>query len=76
MKKYLKILINVIVKDKNIINNPKVKKIIKYVKNLIKGQGRMLIRKSGTEPKIRIMGESTNKILLEKCINMIKKVIK
>ena len=52
------------------------KKIIKYVKNLIKGQGRMLIRKSGTEPKIRIMGESTNKILLEKCINMIKKVIK
>ena len=70
------ILINVIVKDKNIITNPKVKKIIKYVKNLIKGQGRMLIRKSGTEPKIRIMGESTNKILLEKCINMIKKVIK
>ena len=70
------ILINVIVKDKNIINNPKVKKTIKYVKNLIKGQGRMLIRKSGTEPKIRIMGESANKILLEKCINMIKKVIK
>ncbi len=70
------ILINVIVKDKNIINNPKVKKTIKYVKNLIKGQGRMLVRKSGTEPKIRIMGESTNKILLEKCINMIKKVIK
>ena len=70
------ILINVIVKDKNIINNSKVKKTIKYVKNLIKGQGRMLIRKSGTEPKIRIMGESTNKILLEKCINMIKKVIK
>ena len=70
------ILINVIVKDKNIINNPKVKKTIKYVKNLIKGQGRMLIRKSGTEPKIRIMGESTNKILLKKCINMIKKVIK
>jgi len=70
------ILINVIVKDKNIINNPKVKKTIKYVKSLIKGQGRMLIRKSGTEPKIRIMGESTNKILLEKCINMIKKVIK
>ena len=70
------ILINVIVKDKNIINNPKVKKTIKYVKNLIKDQGRMLIRKSGTEPKIRIMGESKNKILLEKCINMIKKVIK
>ena len=75
-KEIPQILINVIVKDKNIINNPKVKKTIKYVKNLIKSQGRMLIRKSGTEPKIRIMGESKNKILLEKCINMIKKVIK
>jgi len=70
------VLINVIVKDKNIINNSKVKKTIKYAKNLIKGQGRMLVRKSGTEPKIRIMGESTNKILLKKCINIIKKVIK
>ena len=70
------ILINLIVKDKNIINNPKVKKTIKYAKNLIKGQGRMLVRKSGTEPKIRIMGESTNKKLLKKCINIIKKAIK
>ena len=70
------ILKNITVKDKNIINNLKVKKTIKYAKNLIKDQGRMLVRKSGTEPKIRIMGESTNKILLEKCINMIKKVIK
>jgi len=70
------ILINVIVKDKNIINKPKVKKTIKYIKNMIKGQGRMLIRKSGTEPKIRIMGESRNKMLLKNCINIIKKVIK
>ena len=51
-------------------------KAIKYSNNLIKGQGRMLIRKSGTEPKIRVMGESKNKKLLEKCINIIKKVIK
>ena len=42
----------------------------------MKGHGRMLIRKSGTEPKIRIMGESKNKKLLLKCINMIKKKIK
>ena len=42
----------------------------------MKGQGRMLVRKSGTEPKIRIMGESNNKKLLEKCIRIIKKTIK
>jgi len=70
------ILENVLVKDKNIINKPKIKKAIKLSNNLIKGYGRILVRKSGTEPKIRIMGESTNKKLLKKCINMIKKKIK
>ena len=69
------ILENVIVKDKNIINNTNVKKSITIATNLIKEQGRLLVRKSGTEPKIRIMGESKNKKLLEKCINIIKKTI-
>jgi phosphoglucosamine mutase len=36
----------------------------------------MLVRKSGTEPKIRIMGESENRILLQKCINIVKRTIK
>ena len=67
---------NINVNDKNIINNIEVKKAIKIAKDLMKGQGRMLVRKSGTEPKIRIMGESENKKLLEKCINIIKKKIK
>jgi len=42
----------------------------------MKGKGRILVRKSGTESKIRIMGESENKKLLIKCVNMIKKKIK
>jgi phosphoglucosamine mutase len=29
------------------------------------GHGRILVRKSGTEPKIRVMGESENSKLLE-----------
>ena len=70
------ILENITVKDKNIINKTEVKKAIKIADTLMKGQGRMLVRKSGTEPKIRIMGESENKILLQKCINIIKKKIK
>ena len=43
---------------------------------LIKGQGRMLVRKSGTEPKIRIMCESNNRNLILKCINIVKKTLK
>ena len=70
------ILENITVKNKNIINNSEVKKTIKIANNLIKGQGRILVRKSGTEPKIRIMGESKNKKLLFKCINIIKKKIR
>ena len=36
----------------------------------------MLVRKSGTESKIRIMGESENKSLLKKCISIIKKTVR
>ena len=38
--------------------------------------GRILVRKSGTEPKIRIMAESHNRILITKCIKLIKRSIK
>ncbi|MDC0369873.1 phosphoglucosamine mutase [Pelagibacteraceae bacterium] len=70
------ILENIIVKDKNIIKTTKCKKAIKKANKIIKNYGRLLVRKSGTEPKIRIMGESNNKILLIKCIKIIKKSIK
>jgi len=69
------ILENVVVKDKSIVNSSNCKKAINKANNLIKGQGRMLVRKSGTEPKIRIMGESNNIKLLEKCVKIVKKSI-
>ena len=69
------ILENIIVKNKNVINQDKTKTAINIAKKLIKNQGRLLVRKSGTEPKIRIMGESYNKNLLKKCILIIKKTI-
>ena len=40
------------------------------------GQGRILVRESGTESKIRIMGESENKKLLIQCMKLISKKIK
>ena len=70
------ILENIIVKDKNIINKPKCKSAIKKANKLMSNDGRLLIRKSGTEPKIRIMGESHNKKLILKCIKLIKRSIK
>ena len=68
-------LMNIKVKDKKIINTSKCKKAIKLANTLIKNKGRLLVRPSGTEPKIRIMGESYNKNLILKCIRIIKRSI-
>ena len=70
------ILENIMVKDKNVINKTKCKKAISKANKLMNGYGRLLIRKSGTEPKIRIMGESYDKNLILKCVNIIKRSIK
>ncbi len=75
-KKTPQILKNIEVKERSIINNSHVKKSIKIAEKLMKGHGRILVRKSGTESKIRIMGESENKQLLNSCINIISKTIK
>mgnify|MGYP000326964589 CR=1 FL=1 len=56
--------------SKNVIN------AIKKANIIMGSQGRILVRKSGTESKIRVMGESNNKILLSRCVNMISKKIK
>jgi len=75
-KKIPQVLENINVKDKNVINHPRCKKAIRIGNNLIRKEGRLLVRKSGTEPKIRIMAESNNKKLIKKCISIIKKSIK
>ena len=68
-------LLNIKVKNKKIINTVKCKNAIKKAHNLIKNKGRLLVRPSGTEPKIRIMCESFNNSLIDKCINIVKKTI-
>ena len=69
------LLENINVEDKSIIDTPKCRKAIRFANKIIKSNGRMLVRRSGTESKIRIMCESENKALLNKCINIVKRSI-
>ena len=68
-------LLNIKVKDKKIIYSTKCKKAIKKANELIKNNGRLLVRPSGTEPKVRIMCESFNVALMNKCLAIVKKTI-
>ena len=70
------VLENLIVRNKEIINNTNCKRAIQKANMLMGNNGRILVRKSGTEPKIRIMAESDDKKLILKCIKLIKRSIK
>ena len=63
--------ISVPIKNKNPLNDPVVKKVIKEQELSIANNGRIIVRESGTEPIIRVMVESKDKVV----INDICKII-
>ncbi|MBO5195988.1 MAG: phosphoglucosamine mutase [Clostridia bacterium] len=76
VKLYPQFVKNIRVKDKNaVMNDVAVQSKLKEVEGLINGHGRALLRKSGTEPKIRIMIESENIGACRKYADMIAEVI-
>ena len=59
MKKYPQSLINVKVTDKHHVSeNEDVKTVMNEVENEMNGEGRILVRPSGTEPLVRVMVEA------------------
>ncbi len=77
VKLYPQINVNVIVEDKfRIMNSEELGKIITKYNFELSGKGRIMIRASGTEPKIRIMVESQDNDLNKKIALNISNVIK
>lgn len=68
LKIYPQVLKNVKVKDKEgVLNNEEVKAICKKVESDLGDSGRVLVRKSGTEPLIRVMVEAeTDQLAMDK----------
>ena len=70
-------LVNLRVKDKSaVMNDPEVLEAKDNVNTLINGNGRALLRESGTEPVIRIMIEAETTELCEEYAEKIAKVIR
>lgn len=73
------VLKNVIVKDKKeVLKNTELKEFIQKEEEKLNGEGRVLVRASGTEPKIRVMVEAKTKddcqVIVDKIIAKIKEL--
>jgi phosphoglucosamine mutase len=76
MKKYPQKLVNIRVTDKHhVTDNKKVKAIIDEVEAEMNGDGRILVRPSGTEPLVRVMAEASTEELVKSYVEKIANVV-
>ena len=77
MKKFPQLLVNVKVTDKyKVEENAKVKAVISEVEKEMNGDGRILVRPSGTEPLVRVMAEARTKELCDEYVTKIVDVVR
>ena len=57
------------------LDNSKVKEVIKAAEDRLVGKGRLLVRKSGTEPLVRIMAEGDDDGLVREVVNDVKSAV-
>ena len=76
LKIYPQVLINVRVKDKNtVLDNEKVSASVEKIEKELENSGRVLVRKSGTEPLIRVMVEAeTEKIANDSAMEIVNTI--
>lgn len=73
---YPQVLINVTTKNKLDLNSAEIKDAVKAAEAELKDTGRVLLRASGTEPKIRVMVEGQDAALVQKLAEKIASVVK
>ena len=76
MPKYPQLLKNLRVEDKQaMMTNERILEVIKEVEGEMNGEGRVLVRPSGTEPLVRVMVEAKTEELCEQYVNRILNVV-
>ena len=65
------VLKNVRYKSGKPLENAKVRSAIEDAEARLDGRGRLIVRSSGTEPVIRVMGEGDDKVLVEEVVDEI-----
>jgi phosphoglucosamine mutase len=73
---YPQVLINVTTKQKLDLALEPIQSAVKQAENELNGAGRVLLRASGTEPKIRVMVEGQNGQLVQKLAEKIAEAVK
>jgi len=77
LEKYPQLLKNVTVSSKEqVMSHPLIQAEVKRITNILDGNGRVLVRPSGTEPLVRVMVEAKTEDLCEKYVDSIIDVIK
>lgn len=77
MKVFPQKLVNIRVTDKHhVTDNEKVKAIIQEVESEMNGNGRILVRPSGTEPLVRVMAEAPTQEQCDQCVERIADVVR
>lgn len=75
-KPYPQLLKNVPTANSNVLDHKDVKIAIQTGEQTLGNKGRLLIRKSGTEPLLRVMAEGENQAMLDKVVDDIIAAIK
>ena len=72
---YPQVLINVTTKKKLELQLPAIQAAVKHAEDELKDAGRVLLRASGTEPKIRVMVEGQDAMLVQQLAERIASVV-
>jgi phosphoglucosamine mutase len=76
MRTYPQVLVNVRVKEKlDLASVPEIAKCVADIEKALEGRGRLLVRYSGTEPKLRIMLEGEDEETIRKHANELAEMV-